>query len=165
MKVHVPSACAALLAALGLFAFPALTLAQEPPPPEPEEALRLEESHIELVATHGHSHASGAREDLGPTILGNPTQAAVALRVGLYYSFNASGAFSEFSTLHHPFVKVSATVGTVHVRDRSSGHLIVDVEPGMIVDVRHDGTGYLVSVDGAAALGPFAGPVAFDPTD
>lgn len=163
MKVHVLPACAGALAAgLALLWVPVPSLAQSPPE-DPEEALRLEENHIASVAEHGQSHASGARPELGDVILGNPTEAVMVLRVGLYYSFTTSGAYSEFSTLHHPFVKVSSTVGTVHVRDRATGDLIDVAHPGVVFDVRHDGTGFVVSREGVS-LGTFAGPVLFEPT-
>jgi hypothetical protein len=71
-------------------AFP--TAAQE----TPADDQMLEEEYIRSKAENGESHASGAREDLGPVILGNPTQAATTIRVGLHYSFTATGAFSEF---------------------------------------------------------------------
>jgi SpoIID/LytB domain protein len=163
MKVHVAPVCVGALAAVLALLVPALVLA-EAPPEDPEESMRLEENWIESVAAHGHSHASGAKEELGPTLLGNPTQSVVVLRVGLYYSFTATGAFSEFATLHHPFVRVSATVGTVHVRDRATGQLIEVMEPGAVFEVRHDGTGFVVTAAGGA-LGTFVGPVRFEPTE
>lgn len=158
MEMRVPPCLGGLAVLLGLAQVPALTFAQSPP----EDV--LEENWIQSLAANGHSHASGAKPELGPAILGNPTQAVVVLRVGLYYSFTASGAFSEFSTLHHPFVRVSSTMGTVHVRDRGTGHLIDVMHPGEIYDVRYDGTGFVVAPVGGAALGTFAGPVRFEPT-
>jgi SpoIID/LytB domain protein len=152
-----------VLSALFFALIPATAAAQEPPG-EPDETI-LEENWIESVAANGHSHASGARAELGPTILGNPTTAAVVLRVGLFYpAFNASGGVtSEFSTLHHPFVQVSATVADVHLVDRASGALIAEVPPGTVIDVRHDATGFAVAA-GAVALGTFTGPVLLRPT-
>lgn len=156
MKVHLLPACATALAAgLTLMLAPARVLAQAPPDPDPEEALRLEELHIESVATHGHSHASGGRPELGPTILGNPTQAVVLQRVGLIYSFTSTGTFSEFATAHHPLARVSTIYGTVHLIDRSTGHPIGVLEPGMIAKVEPalppDGSpgGYVVRLDEA----------------
>lgn len=131
------------------------------PPGEPDAQL-LEENWLASIEANGRSHASGDRPELGPMLVGNPTQAVVTLRVGLYYSFTATGAFSEFATLHHPFVRVSATAGEVQVRDRSNGHLIALMEPGMLFEVRRDGDGFAVSADGAA-LGTFLGPVRFQP--
>src|SRR5689334_4211337 len=77
----------------------------------PEEEQILEEEFIRSRAENGESHASGNRDDLGPVILGNPTQAVVAIRVGIYYSFTATGAFSEFASLNHPVVRISNTEG------------------------------------------------------
>jgi stage II sporulation protein D len=165
MKVHVPFACAGTLAAaFALFPVPR-TYAQDPPPDE--EALRLEEAFIQSLAENGPSHAAGGRPELGDVVLGNPTQAAVALRVGLSWSFTSTGAFSEFATLHHPFARVSATVATAHVRDGATGGLIDVMQPGTVLEVRREGTapdaGFTVSVDGVS-LGTFAGPIQFRPT-
>ncbi|HEV8253343.1 MAG TPA: SpoIID/LytB domain-containing protein [Vicinamibacteria bacterium] len=160
-------ALVSLLAALQ-FARPGPLAAQDPPdqPPEqtPEERM-LEENWLASLEANGHSHASGARPELGPVVRGNPTQAVVALRVGLYYpAFNSTGGVTtEFSTLNHPSVSISSTVDTVHVIDGSDGHQIAAIEPGIVVTVRHDGTGYVVTADGQD-LGIFAGPVFFRPT-
>ena len=102
------------------------------------------------------------RPELGPVILGNPTRAVVVLRVGLYYSFTPTGTYSEFSTLHHPFVDVGHTAGDVHVIDRATGKQIIATTAGAAVRVAHDGTGYQVSIDGTF-LGTFAGPIFFRP--
>lgn len=131
--------------------------------PENQE-LQSEEEWIRMKAEQGDSHASGMRPELGPVILGNPTQAVAVIRVGLYYSFTAAGAFSEYSTLHHPFADISNTAGDVHVLDRATGKQIVAIVPGMIVHVSYDGTGYQVSADGVP-FGTFQGPIFFRPTD
>ncbi len=136
--------------------------AQEPPPPMEER--QLEEEWIQTKLEHGESHASGMRPELGPVILGNPTRAVVVLRVGLYYSYTSSGAYSEFASLHHPSADISHTAGVVHLLDRASSKQVVAIEPGPIVRVAHDGTGYQVSVDGVP-LGTFGGPIFFRPTD
>ncbi len=136
--------------------------AQEPPPQTEEQ--RLEEEWIQTKLEHGESHASGMRPELGPVILGNPTQAVVVLRVGLYYSYTSTGLYSEFASLHHPSVDISNTAGDAHVLDSATGKQIVAVVPGMIVHVAYDGTGYQVSVDGLP-LGTFGGPIFFRPTD
>ncbi len=125
---------------------------------------QAEEQWIQMKAEQGDSHASGMRPELGPVILGNPTQAVVVLRVGLYYSYTSTGAYSEFSSLHHPFADISNTAGDVHVLDEGTGKQIVDIVPGQIVHVSYDGTGYQVALDGAP-LGTFAGPIFFRPTD
>jgi stage II sporulation protein D len=78
-------------------------------------------------------------------ILGNPTQAVVALRVGLHYSFTSSGAYSEFATLHHPFVQVSNTEGAVAVIDGTTGRHLAVMHPGEIFDVQFNGTRYVVT--------------------
>lgn len=115
-----------------------------------------------LLTEQGPSHASGARPELGATILGNPTQGVVNMRVGLYYSFTATGAFSEFASLQHPFVRVSGTAGIVHVFDGSTGHEILPVAANTIVEVQADGAGYALRLAGGA-LGTFAGPILFMP--
>jgi len=128
------------------------------------EDIELEEEHIHSRMEHGESHASGMREELGPVVLGNPTQAATVIRVGLSYSYTATGAFSEFSTRHHPFAEISHTVGTVHLIDVGTGKQIIDLEPGTIVRATRDANGYQVTVAGAA-FGTYAGPLFFRPTD
>src|SRR3954454_7853257 len=125
---------------------------------------QTEEEWIQMKAAQGDSHASGMRPELGPVILGNPTQAAIILRVGLYYSFTSTGAFSEFSSLNHPYADISNTVGDAHVLDESTGKQIVAITQGQIVRVSNDGTGYQVALDGNP-LGTFAGPIFFRPTD
>src|SRR5437867_7733726 len=105
------------------------------PPPPPFEEQAVEERWIQMKLEQGESHASGMRPELGPVILGNPTQAVVVLRVGLYYSFTTSGAYSEFASLQHPFAEISNTAGDVHVLDLATGKQIVVMAPGMIVHV------------------------------
>ncbi|HXH06310.1 MAG TPA: SpoIID/LytB domain-containing protein [Vicinamibacterales bacterium] len=136
----------------------------DPQPRDPEE-IELEERWIASLVENGFSHASGGRPELGPVILGNPTQAVVVLRVGLFYpAFSPTGAVtSEFSTLHHPSVTLSNTAGVAHVLDRSDGTLISVMQPGDRFDVHHDGTGYVVSRNGQP-LGTFTGPVLVRPT-
>jgi hypothetical protein len=160
------AAVVSLAAALQLTT-PGPAAAQDPPehPAEQKtEEQMLEENWLASLQANEHSHASGARPDLGPVIRGNPTQAVVALRVGLYFTTTnpTTGARTEFGNLNHPSVSVSGTVDTVHVIDRSDGHQIVAVEPGIIVTVTHDGTGYVVAAD-SQELGTFAGPVLFRP--
>ena len=129
-----------------------------------QEDLELEEEHIRSRAEHGESHASGMRPELGPVVLGNPTQATTHIRVGLSYSYTSTGAFSEFSTRHHPFAEISHTAGTVHLIDAATGKQIVDLEPGTIVRATRDANGYQVSVAGVP-VGTFGGPLYFRPTD
>jgi stage II sporulation protein D len=116
-------------------------------------------------AENGESHASGARPDLGPVVLGNPTTASIPLRVGLNAStFNASGVLvTEFATLHHAFVELTNTDGDVKVIDRATGKEITVMTPGSLLRVEHDGAGYLVWQD-SVLLGSVEGPVRFRPT-
>ena len=139
------------------------------PPPAAEaqaEHQRLEEEFIQSKIDNGESHASGARPELGPVVLGNPTTAVVALRVGLNAStFNATGGLvTEFASLHHTFVELSHTAGTVKVTDRSDGKEILVMTVGSIVRVEHDGAQFLVTQDGVF-IGAFDGPVLFRPDD
>ncbi|PYT00483.1 MAG: hypothetical protein DMF63_07920 [Acidobacteria bacterium] len=128
----------------------------------PEEEQVLEEEFIRSKAENGESHASGNRGDLGPVILGNPTQAVVAIRVGIYYSYTATGAFSEFASLNHPSVRVSNTEGFAYVIDQSTGLQIDVISPGQIVEVSYtNAAGY--SVSGPAGTFTVAGPVRFMP--
>ena len=143
---------------------------QDPVPPPAAEAQaeheRLEEEFIQSKIANGESHASGARPELGPLVLGNPTTATVVLRVGLNAStFNASGGLAtEFASLHHPAVELSHTAGSVKVTDRSDGKEILVMNVGSIVRVEHDGSFFLVSADGVP-VGAFEGPVLFRPDD
>ncbi|HET7694708.1 MAG TPA: SpoIID/LytB domain-containing protein [Vicinamibacterales bacterium] len=136
------------------------------PPPAQSEQERLEEEFIQSKIANGESHASGARPELGPIVLGNPTTAVVALRVGLNAStFNAAGGLAtEFASLHHTAVDLANTAGSVKVVDRSDGKEILLMEAGTSVHVEHDGTQFLVSQDGVF-LGGFAGPILFRPDD
>ncbi len=128
----------------------------------PEEELVLEEEFIRSRAENGESHASGNRDDLGPVILGNPTQAVVAIRVGIYYSYTATGAYSEFASLNHPSVRVSNTEGFAYVIDQSTGAQIDVISPGQIVEVSYtNAAGY--SVTGPGGTFTVAGPVRFMP--
>ena len=131
-----------------------------------QEDAALEAEFFRSKAENGESHASGARDDLGPVIMGNPTHAAVAIRVGLSYSWTSSGAFSEFSTRHHPFAEISHTAGIVYLIDQASGQEIAVLDvPGTIVRAsRTNAAGYNVSV-GGVEIGTFAGPIFFKPTD
>ena len=124
----------------------------------PEEELVLEEEFIRSKAEHGLSHASGNRDDLGPVILGNPTQAVVALRVGIYYSYTAAGAYSEFASLNHPSVRVSNTEGFAYVIDLATGQQIDVISPGQIVEISYTNAGGY-TVAGPSGTFTVAGPV------
>ena len=159
--------CAVLI---GLLAVPAVAQSpdQNPSPPTTtaQSEQELLEEYIRTRMENGQSHASGGRPDLGPVVLGNPTQAVVALRVGLYFSTLSptTGAIvSEFATLHHPYVELTNTDGDVKVIDRSTAKAITVMSAGSRVRVEHDGTGFLVTQDGSV-VGTFAGPVFFRPT-
>lgn len=129
------------------------------------DELQLEEEHIRTRAENGDSHASGMRPELGPVILGNPTEAHTLIRVGLSYSYTASGAFSEFFTRNHPFAEISHTAGTVHLIDGASGKQVVALDvPGTIVRFTRDASGYRVVVAGAD-YGYFGGPLFLKPND
>jgi SpoIID/LytB domain protein len=130
-----------------------------------QDGAAIEAETMRQKAEHGESHASGARNDLGPIILGNPTQAAVAIRVGLSYSFTSGGSYSEFNTRHHPFAEISHTAGTVYLIDRATRQEIAVLDsPATIVRIIRDATGYRVSIAGTE-IGTFAGPLFFSPTD
>ena len=142
----------------------ALPLAQAQQPLQDQ----TEEEWIQMKAGQGDSHASGMRPELGPVILGNPTQSVVVLRVGLYASsFTSTGGLAtEYYSLNHTFADISNTVGDVHVLDESTGKQIVAITAGQIVRVLFDSTlnAYQVALDGNP-LGDFIGPIFFKPTD
>jgi stage II sporulation protein D len=132
---------------------------------EQSEQEQLEAEFIESRERNGQSHASGARPELGPVVIGNPTTSVVALRVGLHAStFTSTGALAtEFASLHHGFVELTNTDGDVKVIDRSTGKEITVMTPGSLVRVVHDGTGFWVHQDGVY-LGTFDGSIVFRPT-
>ena len=134
------------------------------PAPGQAEGESLEDEFVRFRAEAGQSHASGARPELGPVVRGNPTQAIVTLRVGLYATtFNAAGAVvTEFASLHHAFVELTNTDGDVKVIDRSTGKAIGLMPAGSRVRVEHDGLSFLVTQDNLF-LGAFKGPVFFRP--
>jgi peptidoglycan hydrolase-like amidase len=138
---------------------------QEQPSTPPSDQQQIEEEFIRSRADNGESHASGARPELGPVVLGNPTTAVVDLRVGLYAStFTSTGALAtEFASLHHPFVDLTNTDSDVKVIDKATGKEITVMTPGSVIHVEHDGTAFLVERDDVY-LGSFAGPVLFRPT-
>ena len=149
-----------------------VSFAQEPQPapaqaaPDAQTAeAQLEEEFIRSRAENGESHASGGRPELGPVVLGNPATAVVALRVGLYATtFTTAGAVAtEFASLNHPSVQLTNTDGDVNVIDKSTGKKITVMTAGSLIEVQHDGTGFLVTQDGLY-LGSFDGPVFFRPT-
>ena len=153
------------------------TFTQNPEPQNPDqlppgaaeaqaEHQRLEEEFIQSKIDNGESHASGARPELGPIVLGNPTTAVVSLRVGLNAStFNATGGLvTEFASLHHTAVELSNTAGLVKVTDRSDGKEILVMAAGSLVRVEHDGALFRVTLDDIP-VGAFDGPVLFRPDD
>ncbi|HEV8661161.1 MAG TPA: SpoIID/LytB domain-containing protein [Thermoanaerobaculia bacterium] len=152
---------AVAVALLVLSPSPASAQSTDPPTLDDQQ---LEEEHIRSRIENGDSHASGMRPELGPVILGNPTQAHTLIRVGLSYSFTSTGTFSEFNTRHFPVAEISHTAGTVHLIDEATGKQITDLEPGTIVRVTRDSSGYHV-IAAAAPLGTFDGPLFFRPTD
>ena len=160
MKRYVASGAAALALLIAPLCAP--VAAQVPPPSEEQQ----EEQWIQMKIDQGESHASGARPELGPVTLGNPTQAVVTLRVGLSYSYTTTGAYSEFATFSHPFADISHTAGDVHLLDGATGKQIVALTAGALTHVSYDATAsaYLVTVDGVL-LGAFGGPIFFKPTD
>ena len=151
---------------IALFVLAAVSaVAQVTPPQEPIDDQALEEQFIRSRAELGESHASGARDDLGPVVIGNPTQAHTIIRVGLSYSFTSTGAFSEFSTRHFPVADISHTAGIVNLIDVATGTTIIDLDvPGTIVRTTRDASGYHVSI-GGVPLGTFQGPLHFRPND
>lgn len=124
----------------------------------PDEELVLEEEFVRSKAEHGLSHASGNRDDLGPVILGNPTQAVVALRVGIHYSYSATGAYSEFASLNHPSVRLSNTEGFAYVIDQATGEQIDIISPGQVLEISYTNAGGY-TVTGPAGTFTVAGPV------
>src|SRR3954449_9889375 len=116
------------------------------------------------------SHASGGRPEFGPQMVGNPNDVVTVLRVGLRSTtFNATtGALAtEMASLDHADASITGTAGDFHVIDLSTAHQIVAASAGQTVRVSAAGSGYAVTVDGAA-VGTFTGPVRFtgsDPTN
>lgn len=120
---------------------------------------------FELRQEQGESHASGGQPELGPQLIGNPTNAVTVVRVGLRYSFTAAGAFSEFQSLNHPAVRLSNTADAVHVLDLATQKQVAVMEPGMVFEVRYDAAaGGYVLTGPEGAVGTFAGPIYFRPS-
>lgn len=117
-----------------------------------------------FLEEEGPSHASGNRPQDGALTASNPTRAVVTLRVGLHYSYTASGSLSEFATRDHPFVRLSNTAGDVRILDRSTGKQIAVMSPGQTFEVRYSAAGYTVAGP-TGMLGAYAGPIGFSPTD
>lgn len=127
-----------------------------------KEAKILEDEFIRSRVEVGDSHASGNREDLGPLLLGNPGQSIINIRVGIYYSYTSTGAYSEFSSLNHPLVQLTNTEGNASVIDLSNGAPIAVMQPGQIYEVSHNGTSYVVSGPGGFSA-TVTGPIRFTP--
>lgn len=126
----------------------------------------IEERFISVKNELGESHASGAREDLGPVVLGNPSESVITVRVGIYANtFNGTGGIAtEFSTLHHQTVQISNTIGAVGILDRSTGSVLATMQTGEIFTVSFDGTSYVVTAPGGAQWSA-AGPIHFSPAN
>lgn len=107
----------------------------------PEESMILEEEFIRSRAEKGESHASGAREDLGPVIMGNPAQSVFTIRVGIHYSYTTAGAYSEFASLNHPSVQISNTEGSVSLINLSTGQQITSITAGQVAEISYTGAG------------------------
>jgi peptidoglycan hydrolase-like amidase len=143
--------------------------AQQLPPSAAEvlqsEQQQIEEEFVRSREQNGESHASGARPDLGPVVLGNPTTAVIALRVGLFAStFTSTGALAtEFASLHHTFVELTNTDGDVKVIDKATGKAVAVMTAGSLIRVEHDGAAFLVAQDGVH-VGSFDGPIFFRPS-
>ena len=142
---------------------------QQQPLPAPDasqsEQQQIEDEFVRLREQNGESHASGARPDLGPVVLGNPTTAVVALRVGLNAStFTTPGTLAtEFASLHHTFVELTNTAGDVKVIDKATGKEVTVMTAGSLIRVEHDDASFLVTQDGVH-VGSFDGPIFFRPT-
>lgn len=124
----------------------------------------IEERFIESKNEQGGSHASGARQDLGPVVLGNPTASVITVRVGIYQNtFTGTGGLAtEFSTLQHQTVQVSNTVGSVGIVDRSTGNVVATMQVGEVFSVSFDGTNYVVTGPGGTPQ-TAVGPIHFSP--
>ena len=104
---------------------------QAQPSTPPSEEQQIEDEFIRSRSENGESHASGARPELGPVVLGNPTTAVVALRVGLYAStFYLHGcARDRIRIAAPPFVDLTNTDGDVNVIDKETGNDITVMTP------------------------------------
>jgi peptidoglycan hydrolase-like amidase len=127
------------------------------------EARLLEEEFIKARAELGDSHASGAREDLGPVSLGTTATPGDVVRVGIHYSYTTTGTYSEFSTLNHPSVRIAHTEGLVNIVDRSNGTVIATMQVGQIYEVSFASATSQYTVSGPAGTFTVTGPVRFSP--
>jgi len=117
-----------------------------------------------FLEEQGPSHASGNRPQDGKLTAKNPTHAVVTLRVGLHYSYTATGARSEFAAKDHPLVRLSNTAGSARILDQSTGKQVAVMSPGQIYEVGYSAAGYTVSGP-TGVLGTYAGPIRFSPTN
>lgn len=127
-----------------------------------EEALTLEQEFVRSKEDHGLSHASGHRKELGPVVLGNPSQSVFTLRVGVHYSYTAGGAYSEFASLNHPSVRITHTEGSAYVTNVATGQQIAAITPGQSVEVSYTAAdGYSVILPSGTVS--VAGPIRITP--
>src|SRR5438552_1461788 len=142
-----------------------LPVAADPSNVDDETVVACEQILVEACP----SHASGSRPELGPQLVGNPTDVVTVLRVGLRATtFNVSGGVAtEQAGQDHADVRVTGTVGDFHVIDLATGKQIAAPAAGQEVRVAFAGGLYQVSVGGGIAAA-VSGPVRFrasDPTN
>ena len=142
-----------------------LPVAADPSNVDDETVVACEQILVEACP----SHASGGRPELGPQLVGNPTDVVTVLRVGLRATtFNVSGGVAtEQAGQDHADVRVTGTVGDFHVIDLATLKQIAAPAAGQEVRVASASGLYQVSVGGGIAAA-VSGPVRFrasDPTN
>ena len=159
MARRTVSLAAALLFSLAISSAPA---AAEPPVAGDESVVACEQVFVEACP----SHASGGRPELGPQVVGNPTDAVAVLRVGLRATtFKANGDVAVEQAGHdHANAGVTGTAGDFHVIDLATAKQIVAPSAGQEVKVSFAGGLYQVSV-GGIAVASVGGPVRFRGSD
>jgi SpoIID/LytB domain protein len=127
-----------------------------------EKAMQaFKEEYGESHAAVGHNKLAGGDKHQ----IGNPKQTVHTIRVGLRYSFTATGAYSEFASYNHPKVQLTGTAGTFNVIDKATGNTIVVGNAGDVYTTTFDGTNYVVTGPDNAVVATVAGPVLFTQND
>lgn len=126
-----------------------------------DQLTQAEAARLAHLAEHGESHATGNRPELGPHQRGNPDEAVQELRIGLRYSWTPDGDFSEFFSFEHPAVAVTATEAAFDVVDQATGAVLISPDADEVVEVHHDGDGYVVTDPAGDDLVAVDGPIRF----
>lgn len=146
-----------------------LVMALAPAYAQQNDPVSAEEEGLQkFKEEYGESHAAVGHNSLAPDDkhqIGNPKAPVETLRIGLRYSYTATGAYSEFASYNHPQVKLTGTAGTFDVIDLASGATILSAPAGTNYTVKLSGTEYVVTDAAGVEVARAAGPVRFTSAD